>query len=122
MPYERIKVTTGLRLLDGIVVVVVVMATVVVGATVVVVAARAVMLIHLVFFGNIAHTSLVPDTLTTLPGTLHLAPYLLAARAGALNTQTRPRASVKEATFLIMTIVFRLSRTQEGYAENRNPR
>jgi hypothetical protein len=116
-PLSRSNVTTGLVLLAATVVdvvVVVVVATVVVGATVVVVVVGAVMLIHFVAFGNIAHTSLVPDTLTTLPGTVHLAPSLLAANAGALNTPTRPRASVKEATFLIMAIGYPLSRTQEG--------
>ena len=110
MPYDRIKVTTGFRLLSGIVVVVVVVvATVVVGATVVVVVVGAVILIHFVVFGNIAHTSLVLETTTTLPGTVHFAPSLLTAKAGAPNTPKRPTARIMEAVFLIMAIGYRLS-------------
>lgn len=110
MPYERIKVTTGLRLLNGIVVVVVVVATVVVGATVVV-AAGAEMFIHFKVLANFAHTSFLPDAFTIFPAVVHLAPSLLAAKAG---DATRPEKAKTTATnrnvFIISKTTYQLER------------
>jgi hypothetical protein len=104
VPYDRIKVTTGLRLLAGIVVVVVVVATVVVGATVAVVAAGVVILTHFKVLATFAHTSFWPDTLTTLPAVVHLAPSLLTANAGEA---AKPEKTKTTATYRSVLIIFK---------------
>ena len=104
MPYERINVTTGLRLLSGIVVVVVVVgATVVVGAAVVVVAAGAEMFIHFKVLATFAHTSFLPDAVTILPAVVHLAPSLLAARAGDATSPEKAKTTATNRTVFIST-------------------
>jgi uncharacterized membrane protein len=102
VPYERIKVTTGLRLLSGIVVVVVVIgATVVVGATEVVVAG-AEMFIHFKVLATFAHTSFLPDALTILPAVVHLAPSLLAANAGEATKPEKTKTNATNRDVFIM--------------------
>ncbi|NBO57249.1 MAG: hypothetical protein EBU84_22215 [Actinobacteria bacterium] len=103
MPYERINVTTGLRLLAGIVVVVVVVATVVVGATVVVVVVGAVMLIHFKVLATFPHTSFLPDELTIFPAVVHLAPSLLTANAGAEAKPEKTKTSNTYRSVFIIT-------------------
>jgi hypothetical protein len=102
VPYDRIKVTTGFRLLSGIVVVVVV-ATVVVGAAVVVVAEGVVILIHFKVLATLAHTSLLPDELTTLPAVVHLAPSLLVANAGEATKPEKTKTTAKYRSVFIST-------------------